>query len=224
MSQQLLTFERLKTSSEGKTLLMGCSGAVFAGDFIVITGRSGGGKSVLLRTLAGLQTLDSGKLSFKNEELEKLGMAKWRHAVSYIGQQALMTGDTVEETLKRPFEFAFHQGRQWDKNFAQQHLIKLGKSDNFLKSDTQYLSGGERQLVSLLRSLQLDPYTILLDEPTAALDKESRDEVQQLVKNWLSENPEQRAVIWVTHDESQLTLGNRHWVVNGGELTEENHG
>ncbi len=65
------------------------------------------------------------------------------------------------------------------------------------------LSGGEAQLVALLRAIQLDPQVLLLDEPTAALDREATGAVEQLVELWFADERDRRATVWVSHDGRQ---------------------
>ena len=84
------------------------------------------------------------------------------------------------------------------------------------------LSGGEAQLVVLLRTLQLDPDVLLVDEPTAALDSDSSKVVESLIDHWWSEAPDKRALIWVSHDFDQARrVATRIVSMNQGQLQEE---
>jgi putative ABC transport system ATP-binding protein len=82
-------------------------------------------------------------------------------------------------------------------------LSQLGRDEAFLGKPVGELSGGESQLVALLRAIQLDPKVLLLDEPTAALDSGATAAVEKLVGNWLAESPRTRATVWVTHAADQ---------------------
>ena len=91
-----------------------------------------------------------------------------------------------------------------------------------IEQDTSQLSGGEQQIVSLLRTLQLDPRVLLLDEPASALDEKTSMLMESLVKSWLIDSPD-RALIWVTHDTSQakrVGLTGR-WTMSQGQLSQE---
>ena len=82
-------------------------------------------------------------------------------------------------------------------------LGRLGRARSFLANRVADLSGGEIQIVALLRAVQLDPSVLLLDEPTAALDGQTTTAVEQLLKDWVAESPDNRAMVWVTHDTDQ---------------------
>jgi putative ABC transport system ATP-binding protein len=81
-------------------------------------------------------------------------------------------------------------------------LERLGRPPSFLDLEASHLSGGEAQLMALLRALQLDPDVLLLDEPTASLDAATTERVEQLLRRWLAEAP--RACLLVSHDGAQL--------------------
>ncbi|KEQ01902.1 ABC-type putative transport system, ATPase component, partial [Snodgrassella alvi SCGC AB-598-J21] len=90
---------------------------------------------------------------------------------------------------------------------------------NFLERDATDLSGGEAQLVCLLRILQLNPPVLLLDEPTASLDEDSAQAVQKLVGQWQEDNP-QAAYIWISHSEQQINqVGDEIWYLDAGRIT-----
>lgn len=216
----LLAFNSLCFSADGKSLLNNCSNSVEAGDFIMLFGQSGSGKSLLLRALCGLQTIDDGAIKLLQRERSDYTSSHWRNRVALIAQQSIMSGETVMDTLKQPFTFSFHQNKRWSAAFHCEHLNALGKGEQFLQKDIHHLSGGEKQLVNLLRTLQLSPSVLLLDEPTAALDTQSCHDVETLVKQWLSADRAGRAVIWVSHDEAQRQLGNRCWQMRAGNLQE----
>ena len=79
----------------------------------------------------------------------------------------------------------------------------LGRSADFLERSTDQLSGGERQIVSCLRSLQLSPQVLLLDEPTASLDNTATKQLETLIAQWQHADP-QKACIWTSHDPAQI--------------------
>ena len=88
-------------------------------------------------------------------------------------------------------------------------LTHLGRDESFLDKPVGELSGGESQLVALLRAVQLDPKVLLLDEPTASLDAEATAAVETLVADWQAESAGARAVVWVSHDTGQAERGLR---------------
>jgi putative ABC transport system ATP-binding protein len=82
-------------------------------------------------------------------------------------------------------------------------LGKVDRDESFLRQRRDNLSGGEAQLVALVRALQLQPDVLLLDEPTAALDAESAAAAESLVLQWLAASPDERALVWSSHDAAQ---------------------
>ena len=82
-------------------------------------------------------------------------------------------------------------------------LAAQGRDETFLAKKQHELSGGEAQITALLRAMQLEPEVLLLDEPTAALDDVATKAVEQLLDRWLCEQPNERSIVWVTHDRDQ---------------------
>ena len=95
-----------------------------------------------------------------------------------------------------------NRARQFDPAWIVEQLEALGRSAAFLTQSTRNLSGGEGQIVALLRALQMRPRVLLLDEPTASLDRLAAEQVEQLIARWFDEERGQRALVWVSHDSS----------------------
>jgi putative ABC transport system ATP-binding protein len=187
-------------------LLERVSMEIRAGDRAVVSGPSGSGKTLLLRAAAMLDPIDSGSLLWQGRPVAREEVPRFRAAVVYCHQRPAMLADTVEEALRRPFALKVHRAKKFDRPWILERLARLGKPDAFLEQPVANLSGGEMQIVALLRALQLEPQILLLDEPTAALDPKTATEVEELVIDWTERSPDQRALVWVSHDVAQ---GNR---------------
>jgi putative ABC transport system ATP-binding protein len=99
-------------------------------------------------------------------------------------------------------------------------LEHVGRPVEFLARRSSDLSGGEAQIVALLRTLQLDSTVLLLDEPTASLDAATAGTIEQLVSHWHDQAGNRRAVLWVTHDRDQsCRVANRILEMNSGRIT-----
>jgi putative ABC transport system ATP-binding protein len=110
---------------------------------------------------------------------------------------------TVEDNLRQPFSFQVHHGRDFDRDRVLELLDALGRGDGFLDTSCRDLSGGEAQLVALVRAVQLDPAVLLLDEPTASLDQATARAAEGLVDRWFAAGKGGRALVWVSHDRDQ---------------------
>jgi putative ABC transport system ATP-binding protein len=170
---------------------------------LVLTGPSGGGKTLLLRALARLDPLDRGEIRYRGRSIHRDAIPPYRASVVYFHQRAALLEDTVEAALCRPFALNVHRQRRFDRRLAIELLAALGRDAGFLEKKVAELSGGEIQISALVRALQLDPAVLLLDEPTAALDGPTAAAVEQLIDHWLAESAH-RAMIWVSHNEAQV--------------------
>jgi NitT/TauT family transport system ATP-binding protein len=172
------------------------------GQFVSLVGPSGCGKSTLLRCIAGLEQLSAGTLAVDGtavrEPPDKLGIVFQR--------DVLLDWRTVLENVLLPIEFRNLPPRQYRER-AMQLLEMIGLKD-FTNRHPYELSGGMRQRVAICRALIEDPSILLMDEPFAALDAFTRDELNlELQKMWL-QSP--KTVIFVTHNIGEAVfLGDR---------------
>jgi len=173
------------------------------GERLAIAGPSGSGKTLLLRTLAALEPMQSGEIIFQGRPLSDWSMPAYRAHVVYLPQRPALPEGSVETAPQLPFHFRMHQNQHFPAEQARELLRMLGRDEHFLQQRTERLSGGEAQIVAMLRALLIAPVMLLLDEPTASLDAEAVAAIEKLIANWLQENPE-RACIWTSHDRQQL--------------------
>lgn len=165
-----------------------------------LLGRSGTGKSVLLRSIIGLERVDNGEIYFKGKRIDNLReehLFEIRTKISYAFQSgALFDSMNVFENLSYPLRE--HTNLSWDeidkKVDDALNVVGLPRSKYAMPSD---LSGGMQKRIGLARSIILDPEVILYDEPTAGLDPKNISNVVGIMKNL-----KQRKIssIFVTHD------------------------
>jgi len=193
-----------RTDADGRWLIRHVSVAISAGERWAVTGPTGSGKTVFLRALAMLDPIDEGRITWKGNLIIDEEIPQFRRDVVYLHQRpALLTG-TVEQNLQLPFRLAQADNAEFNRDAAVSLLDQLGRDADFLQKSSEDLSGGESQIVALLRAMQVNPSILLLDEPTSALDADATLAVENLISQWLKESPTTRATLWVTHDTEQL--------------------
>lgn len=198
----MLSASELRRSVAGRVLWQHLSLAVSSGDRVAVTGPSGSGKSLFLRALAGLDPLEGGDVLLDGRSQAQWAMPVYRSRVMYLPQRPAFGSGTVLEELKRPFGLKVHARRAFRQAEGEQWVQAAGRSAAFLKLDVATLSGGEGQLLAVIRALLLNPSVLLLDEATASLDPEATQAVEQLLREWCTAAPG-RALVWVSHDPAQ---------------------
>jgi putative ABC transport system ATP-binding protein len=189
-------------------------------DRVSITGSSGSGKSVFLRALALLDVPSSGQILWNNQPIANAQIPHYRSHISYLSQRPALLEGTVEDNLRFPFSLKTLRQRRFDLAAVTALLEHAGKAPDFLAKNAGDLSGGESQVVSLIRTLQLNPEVLLLDEPTAALDPSSSRDVEALIDAWFAAD-NSRAYIWVSHDLDQARrMSAIHLHMSAGVLSE----
>jgi putative ABC transport system ATP-binding protein len=192
-----------RNRKSGGWLIRDVSVSVGPGDRLGVLGPSGAGKTVLLRALALLDPIDEGSVRWRGRDARGDAVPEYRGRVIYLHQRPALLDGTVEDNLRHPYTLAVHRGRRFDPARVEDLLERLGRDRAFLARGGRDLSGGEAQLVGLVRALQFDPSVLLLDEPTASLDATTAGAVEGLLDEWLSAEPGGRALVWVGHDADQ---------------------
>jgi putative ABC transport system ATP-binding protein len=211
-----------KTADRSRWLLRDINLDIRGCDRIAISGPSGSGKSLLLRSIAMFDPLEKGKVRWQGATIELSEIPLFRSRVIYLSQRVALGEGTVEDMLQQPFELKVHSSRSFQRERIIEWLAELQLGASFLQQESRQLSGGESQIVALLRALQLEPEVLLLDEPTAGLDPEKKQCVETIINRWMTENENQRAYVWVTHEPAQVQrVGNQHFRMDEGSLKRE---
>lgn len=205
-------------------VLNGVSLTVSRGETLAILGRSGTGKSVLLRMIIGLQAPDSGAVRIHGQDIAGLSLDQLsaiRKKMGFLFQHAALYDSlTVEQNVAFPLRHqreGMSSSEQGDR--VRQLLAEVGM-DGHLEKMPADISGGMQKRVGLARALALEPDILLLDEPTAGLDPISSAEIDELVLKLQAER--HMASVVVTHDlYSAKTIANRLILLNQGNVTAE---
>ena len=207
-----------KTFGSGETqiqILKGVNLDVREGEFLVILGESGCGKSTMLNIIGGMDQLTTGTFLFNGEDYShaddnQLTMYR-RNSVGFIFQAYnLMPTLTAEENLNFIGELCENP---MDAQQALDSVGLLGRKDNY----PSQMSGGQQQRVSIARALMKKPRVILADEPTAALDYETSIEVLTVLEEVIKAGT---TMLMVTHNEEIAKMANRVIRMKGGVVAE----
>jgi phospholipid/cholesterol/gamma-HCH transport system ATP-binding protein len=189
-----------KKSFGSKVVHKGVSFTVQKGECMGLLGGSGTGKSVILRSLIGLEKPDSGRILIDGVDITHMREAQLltiRKKVAYAFQNgALFDSMTVFENLAYPLKEHFHYSEKEIKESVFQHLSDFGLEGNEHVFPTS-LSGGMQKRVGLVRAMMMDPEIILYDEPTAGLDPFNTRMIQDVI---LKLKKKGVTSILVTHD------------------------
>ncbi len=193
-----LSCESLTVAPGGTPVLRGLSLRVEAGTRMALVGPSGAGKTTLLRAIAGLQTLQEGRILLGDREIHRA--APHRRGIAVVFQEPRLLGYLdVLDNVALPLRAAGVVRRK-RRDAAAMHLEEVGITA-LTKRRVQGLSGGEQQRVALARALSGDPDLLLLDEPLGALDPNRRNALRRVICDVQRER--RLTTVIVTHDRSE---------------------
>jgi phospholipid/cholesterol/gamma-HCH transport system ATP-binding protein len=193
------------------------------GETLAVLGRSGTGKSVLLKLMIGLQKPDSGSVRIAGREMAGLDSAQLNEVRKNVGflfqQAALYDSLSVEENVAFPLTRHASLSEADKKARVKELLANVGMGEELQKMPSE-ISGGMQKRVGLARALALDPHILLFDEPTAGLDPITAEEIGKLILE-LKEKRKMTAVV-VTHDvRNAKVFSDRLLVVHEGNILAE---
>ncbi len=185
------------------------------GEYYVILGESGAGKSIILELLAGLIFPDSGEVYFNSKNITTQSIQK-REIGIVFQDYAIFPHLNVYENIAYPIK------KKFSKKEVKSKVLEISEKTevtHLLKRKTTALSGGELQRIALARTLILKPKLLLLDEPLVSLDVKLRESLRDLLRKL---NKQGQTIIHVTHDyEEALSLAGKIAIVHNGKLIQE---
>ncbi|MCG8619264.1 MAG: ABC transporter ATP-binding protein [Desulfobacterales bacterium] len=199
MSKKCFEFEKVSFSWPGGPAVLDSQDfSLPGGMFSLVRGPSGSGKSSLLRLMNRLETPQKGTVRYLGRSLEDWDPPKLRQQVTYLQQMPVIPDLSVRDTLLFPFKFNINSELTPPSDASLlARLDRVQLSGVGLGDSAAALSGGQRQRLSLLRALVTEPDVLLLDEPTASLDRESKAVVEEMVEELCGHGA---TVVMITHD------------------------
>ena len=191
------------------------------GDFVALMGPSGSGKTTLLNLIGGLDTPTSGEIEIEGERIDRMSagqLSNWRsHHVGFVFQfYNLMPMLTAQKNVELPLLLTKLGGAQRKRN-AEIALQLVGLADRGSHRPNE-LSGGQQQRVAIARAIVSDPTFLICDEPTGDLDRQSAEEILQLLQ--LLNREHGKTIIMVTHDPKAAEYATHTIHLDKGELVE----
>ena len=223
-SGSLIVVENLMIGFKTQHVLRNISLNLFKGENLVVLGKSGSGKSVLIKCIVRLLIPDSGKIELFGKDLETMNreeLDEARKKTGFLFQSgALYDSMTVKQNLEFPL-------RRIRKNLTEKEISEkvaevlenVGLSDTLYKMPSQ-LSGGMRKRISLARTIIVDPLIMLYDEPTTGLDPATSDEISSLIND--VQKKYKTSSLIITHDiECVRITADRIIMLHEGEVYTE---
>jgi phospholipid/cholesterol/gamma-HCH transport system ATP-binding protein len=221
--EPVLVLRDVNKSFGAQHILDGISLTVVRGETLTVLGRSGTGKSVLLKLIIGLENMDTGSICIQGQEIAGLAideMNRLRIKMGFLFQNAALYDSlTVEQNVAFPLE-RHTKMLASERSARVKELLSSVGMEHDLKKMPSDISGGMQKRVGLARALALQPEILLLDEPTAGLDPITSGEIDDLVLKLQKEHA--LTSIVVTHDlQSAKNIADRVALLDKGKVVME---
>lgn len=221
IQKEVIKIDNLRKGFDNEGILKNLSLKLFDGENLVVLGKSGSGKSVLIKCIVRLLTPDQGTINVFGENVNGLNnkdLADMRKKIGFLFQSgALYDSMTIKQNLEFPLR-RIHKNlsrKEIDKK-VEETLENVGLADTLNKMPSQ-LSGGMRKRASLARTIVVDPMIMLYDEPTTGLDPVTSDEISSLIND--IQKKYKTSSIVITHDiECARATADRIIMLHDGEV------
>lgn len=200
----MIKLNHINKSFDGKVIFENFSIGIESGDFVIIRGASGKGKSSLLNIIGLLETPDSGEVLYNGVVVknEKTKLIYKRKDISYVYQNyGLLENETILKNLTLPLNVSKKEITK-----LKSVMKKVGLQDLSLRTKIYTCSGGEQQRIAIARAILKEPKLIIADEPTGNLDRDNSDNVINIFK---ALNKQGITIIMATHDSNYFDVGNK---------------
>ena len=215
MSEPLLIFRGIEKTFAETNILRNVDISLYPGKCILLSGNNGSGKTTLLKIIAGLETPSRAEIELSGKSHSwKSTIRSIRRKIIYLHQQPYLLSGTVESNVSYGLRFT-HLNRKQLRESLKEALEWAGLAD-VAKHQAKTLSGGVQQRVAFTRAWILKPKVLLLDEPMANMDIESREQACDLLKRMKSEG---MSIVITSHDTNIIDgLIDSHFCLSDGKL------
>ena len=215
MNEPLLVFRGIEKTYAETNILRNVDISLYPGKCILLSGNNGSGKTTLLKIIAGLETPSRAEIEFSGKSHSwKSAIRSIRREIIYLHQQPYLLSGTVESNVSYGLRFT-HLNRKQLRESVKEALEWAGLAD-VAKQQAKTLSGGVQQRVAFTRAWILKPKVLLLDEPMANMDIESREQACDLLKRMKSEG---MSIVITSHDTNIIDgLIDSHFSLSDGKL------
>lgn len=210
-----ITFHHISVTMQDTQIISNISGHFPKGQITTLVGPSGAGKTTVLKLCNALLSASEGDIYYNGESLKTYSPLTLRRCVGMALQGAPMIKGSVYDNLNLPKQL---QGEKLSEAQAIQALEQVGLDAKNIHKKAHELSGGQRQKLSIARTLINPTDVLLLDEITSALDPHSVTEIEQLI---VAMKKRGVTIIWITHNLDQARrIGDYMWLMHRGQLIE----
>ena len=209
-----LSIRQMQLTRGGKTVLRDISLEVAEGELLVVIGRSGSGKSSLLRCINRLNNIETGSIALDGRDISAMPVTELRRKVGMLFQKSTAFEGSVAENIAYGAQL---QGESLSRAAILDLMAQASLEESLYDEPASALSGGQEQRLALARALALSPSLLLLDEPTSALDPIATSRVEEALLH-LRETS-QLTMIWVSHSiEQARRVGSRVLLLDAGRI------
>lgn len=219
--EAVIEIDNLRKGFVNQEVLKDVSLKLYKGENLAVLGKSGSGKSVLIKCIVRLFNSFDGKIKVFGEDISRLSvdeLSEMRQKIGFLFQSgALYDSMTVRQNLEFPLmRVKRNISKKESQEKVEEVLENVGLSDSINKMPSQ-LSGGMRKRISLARTIIVDPMIILYDEPTTGLDPSTSDEISSLIND--VQKKYKASSIIITHDiECARATANRLIMLSNGSV------
>jgi len=214
----VIELQHVYKAYKGKSVLVNVSLTIRSGEFFVLIGSSGCGKTTLLKTINKLNALDKGEVLIDGTSVQQIKVSQLPRLVGYVVQEGgLFPHMTVEENIALTMQISRYPKEQISARIDE--LLRMVNLDPkvYRNQFPSQLSGGQKQRVGVARAFAADPPIILMDEPFSALDPMTRAELQDEIHRL--QQAYHKTIVFVTHDmDEAIKLADRICIIQNGRV------